>query len=225
MPPYTQTYTCTRSGDSHPHNPSSLPCSEGVLLEELDNVNTLSNVMAMYSDNMNNQRKAGLTEGQVLHNQRQPSWAGGVKSRDTNTQFNPCFNPTEACLKTPTAIFPNQRVWENQVFDGLRIEIICSQANECLKLMANAMDTEYCPKLDTIINGANGTGIPKETVVTKVWCSVQINLGRGQIPFRVGEKLKLMMALPKSVTQSSLKRVWIVIKPTSNVTFPNKLML
>ena len=76
-----------------PHNPSSLPCSEGVLLEELDNVNTLSNVMAMYSDNMNNQRKAGLTEG---HNQRQPSWAGGVKSRDTDTQFNPYFNPTEA---------------------------------------------------------------------------------------------------------------------------------
>jgi len=200
---------------------------QGVTLEELISVNTMLNVMEMYSDNINNQQKAGLTSGQVLHNPNQRTWHGNLssipKSRQTNSEFNPWFvkdatgNATYCvvpiCLKLPTSIFSSKRIWANQMFSGLRIEILLEDASKCFKLLRNATppstselpialpnvnDAAYLPVLDHVGAGVEASGFPAAATETVIFLSWKNNMvGRTQVtgtaanacPFCVGESI------------------------------------
>ena len=192
---------------------------QGVLLEELIGVNTMLNVMEQYSNNGNNQRKAGLTSGQVLHNPNQRTWAPDEtiieKSRETNSEFNPWFvkdatgNVTYCvvpiCLKLPTGIFHSKRIWANQLFGGLRIEIVLEEDRKCLKLLRNATpqsfqapghpsnaDKIYLPVIDAEDGKAQAYGWGNGSASSKFRLSWKNNMVSAEtVPFCVGESLSI----------------------------------
>ena len=192
---------------------------QGVLLEELIGVNTMLNVMEQYSNNGNNQRKAGLTSGQVLHNPNQRTWAPDEtvieKSRETNSEFNPWFvkdatgNATYCvvpiCLKLPAGIFHSKRIWANQLFGGLRIEIVLEEDRKCLKLLRNAtpesfqapghptaVDKFYLPVLDAEDGTAQAAGWGNGNTASKFRLSWKNNMVSAEtVPFCVGESLSI----------------------------------
>ena len=211
----------------------------GVLLEELDNVSTLSNILAQFSDDMNNQRKRGLTEGQVLHNPEQAGMRGLDKSRYTNTQFNPWFKPSSSttpemlvvplCIKLPTAIFSSQRIWANQVFGGLRIELICAPNTIPFKLIQSSMDDSHCPLVDAVNGGAIGSGVPKSTDVTSIELSYfnSFSEDTDKCPFVVGSTVNIndsvatknFDAVIEGITIDASKRISLAVtKVTSPAT-------
>jgi len=194
---------------------------QGVLLEELVDVNTLTNLMEAYSDTSNNQNKAGLTTGQVLYNPEQRTWAPNnvriEQSRETNSQYNPWFtksatgqttyNTVPICLKLPSAIFSSKRIWANETFGGLRIELICSENKDCFKLLRNASpggmlkvaqpDAEssyYLPVLDHVGALGQATGFDggagKQTQIFLGWKNNQ-NVNQLRCPFCVGEEIRI----------------------------------
>ena len=178
---------------------------QGVLLEEMVNVNVLSNIMCQYSDTKNNQNKHGLTTGEVLHNPEQRTWAAKdtrvEKSRETNTQYNPYFtkdatgtatyNTVPICMKLPLGIMQSKRIWANGTFMGLRLEIILEDSAKCLKLFRNASpggmlnanqpdaaSSAYLPVLDHVMNNQQATGFGKAQagVVTEVFLGWKNNM-------------------------------------------------
>tara|TARA_R110001592_G_scaffold334879_1_gene619383 strand:- start:1299 stop:2981 length:1683 start_codon:yes stop_codon:yes gene_type:complete len=192
---------------------------QGVLLEELVNVNTLANVMESYSSNQNNQQKAGLTSGQVLHNPNQRTWAASEtlveKSRETNSEFNPWFsknstgvvtyNTVPISMKLPGGIFSSDKIYANGVFSGLRVEIVLEENRNCFKLLRNATpeavvatgpeagDAIYLPVIDHVGAGKEATGFPKAVGETDIFLGWKNNMVSAETcPFCVGERLDIV---------------------------------
>lgn len=214
---------------------------QGVLLEELVNVNTLSNVMSQYSDTLNNQKKHGLTTGQVLHNPEQRTWAPNnvriEKSRETNTQYNPWFrkdnignatyNTVACCIKLPSAIFSSRRIWANEIFGGLRVEIILEQNKNCFKLFRNAtpqnitnavpdtVDSYYLPVIDHVNAGNEATGFPGGAApnATEIFLGWKNNMCQTQMrcPFCVGEVIRIAdPSAPGAFVEGTIAKIeWV----------------
>ncbi len=214
---------------------------QGVLLEEMVNVNVLSNIMCQYSDTKNNQNKHGLTTGEVLHNPEQRTWAAKdtrvEKSRETNTQYNPyftkdatgnaTFNTVPICLKLPLGIMQSKRIWANGIFGGLRLEIILEDKEKCLKLfrnaspgaMANANEPDavssyYLPVLDHVGANKQASGFAKAAgKQTQIFLGWKNNQCATQYrcPFCVGEVVNIADTAAGKVSGTITSIDWIDI--------------
>jgi len=218
---------------------------QGVLLEELVGVDTMLNVMEQYSANENNQRKAGLTSGQVMHNPNQRTWAADEtiveKSRETNSEFNPWFvkdatgNATfcvvPICLKLPSGIFNSKRIWPNQLMGGLRIEIVLEEDRKCLKCLRNATpaaldgagdplaaDRIFLPVLDHEDGAAQAAGWANASKQTKFTLSWKNNMVSAEtVPFCVGESLSVFDGVGAQALGDIASINWVTISLAPSV--------
>ncbi len=193
----------------------------GVLLEEYPNYYTWANVDTLYSETDTSINKDGLTEGVVAHNPQQKSWAGGKYTRFTNSQFNPYFrkdatgnvsyNKVRICLKLKTGIMKSKTIFPNRLMGGLKFEFILSPPERVMKLMKNAIETDYCPRLSHVNAEAKYTGFTNAVgTATKLYLSWHNSMMSDidRVPFCVGEKIKLEgIATSSTITSIEIEGV------------------
>eukprot|EP01051_Picozoa_sp_SAG22_P007305 SAG22_NODE_509_length_9598_cov_12.010001_10_plen_547_part_00 len=180
---------------------------DNVLLEEMPFYNTWANIKYMYDTDDVQDKKRGLTEGTVLHNPKQRCWKPVVKSRETNTMYNPWVQPksesdasldqaeiVNICMPLHCGIFSNKTVFPNKLVGGIKLEIILSEAKHCFKGIRSAIDETFCPQLDSVTADSvdDQGGWPQGKAATEIFLSWQNNMVSAErCPFSVGEHIRI----------------------------------
>ena len=158
----------------------------GVLLEELQNVNTLMAVKYDYETNDNFRNKRALTEGATNWIPDTRGTVGQTKSNMANCVHNPYFkrygvqtgieradavaavnasflnDNMQLCkvlLPLPTGIFMGERVFPNMLVDGLRIEILLEEPRFVFRQLDNVNRHRYL-SLNPTFSCNNGSTYP-----------------------------------------------------------------
>ena len=134
--------------------------NKNVLLEEINNYNTLCAVRYDYDTNENMKAKRAMTEGSLAYNSDCRSTQGGTKSNNNDIKNNPYFRsvpvgsdentaqvatdtflPTDSyvkaqvCLPLHTGIFQNDKIFPNLLTDGLYVEILLEDNSRVFRQM------------------------------------------------------------------------------------------
>ncbi len=133
----------------------------GVLLEEIQNYNTLTALRYSYEQNDSLRNKRQLTEGGNQHNPKSRGTLSGNESETNNLTENAYFNcfPDDAnagdtlstaheskkvkcLLPIHTGIFQNDKVFPVMLTDGLRVEILLEDAPRCIVPLSQVSDNQ-----------------------------------------------------------------------------------
>jgi len=134
--------------------------NKNVLLEEINNYNTLCAVRYDYDTNENMKAKRAMTEGSLTYNSDCRSTQGGTKSNNNDIKNNPYFRSVpegsdenaaqvetdtflaadsyvkaQVCLPLHTGIFQNDKIFPNLLTDGLYIEILLEDNSRVFRQM------------------------------------------------------------------------------------------
>lgn len=191
----------------------------GVLLEELQNVNTLMSVKYDYETNKSLKDKRALTEGAGSVSSFTRGTKGQTETLGNNCHNNP-YNHRNASsaqfvfagndqklarvlLPLPTGIFMSERVFPNMLVNGLRIEIVLEEPRFVFRQLDGVTRHRY-PTLNPIFHSLNGSAnASTATTAGGGWAtnnaSTSFYVGRdnniteaGNFPFAVGEKFKFV---------------------------------
>ena len=201
----------------------------GVLLEEIQNYNSMVSVKYDYNtdDNLKNKRSiAG--EGCTIHNPKTRGSLGTPKSMVADVFNNPYFQAppsgnqnsaftnssfTTAKLMLPlhTGIWSSDKVFPN-LLTGCRIEITLESADRCLRLLESAIPTNRAglnPVFDSVNGSGNAggntkTGLAQGDKMTKFYITKENNQTTPEAcPFVCGECVSFVPA-NGSLTQGSV---------------------
>jgi hypothetical protein len=149
----------------------------GVLLEELQNVNTLMAVKYDYSTNESLRHKRALTEGATAWTPYTRGTRGQDKSDLNDTVTNPYFvrdfsgdadmddtdlKDVKVCLSLPTGIFMGERVFPNALVGGLRIECVLEETRFCFRQLDGVNRHRY-PTLNPQFHSINGSSTQRDS--------------------------------------------------------------
>mgnify|MGYP003670843434 FL=1 len=134
--------------------------NKNVLLEEINNYNTLCAVRYDYDTNENMKAKRAMTEGSLAYNSDCRSTQGGTKSNNNDIKNNPYFRSVpvgsdenaaqvvtdtflatdsyvkaQVCLPLHTGIFQNDKIFPNLLTDGLYVEILLEDNSRVFRQM------------------------------------------------------------------------------------------
>ena len=187
--------------------------SNGTLLEEIDNYNTLVSVMYDYHTNDSLRGKRALTEGSTAYKADSRGSEGTTKSVQNDFHTNPYFKPpgttgvlsasltkedfqsAKVIIPIHTGIFQNDRIFPNMLLGGITLTILLEDNRFCFRQMESVMrfrKLNLNPEFFGI--DAAGTAWPQVNgsgSATKVFLN-DVNsqyLNVGQCPFVVGEKI------------------------------------
>ena len=193
----------------------------GVLLEELQNVNTLMSVKYDYSTNQSIRDKRALTEGSTTWTPYTRGTKGQEKSNLNNFNDNPYFlRQTEAAvgganfgnvdmkeakvlIPLPTGIFMGSRVFPNMLVNGLRIEVVLEEPRFCFRQM-DGVSRHRFPTLNPMFHSLNGSSNANHTATAlggwqtsnasdSFYVTRDNNCTSAEnFPFVVGEKFKFV---------------------------------
>ncbi len=198
-----------------------------ILLDEIQNVNVLTNLRYDYNNNENIKNKRNITEGVPMYNIEHKGTLGGAKAEindftksvfmdapvtaDLNSSMtNDDFTTAKLLLPIPSGLFKTDRVLMNGMLQGLHIEITLeSNAN----IIKNLDQVNYhrmvhsCP----VYHSTNGSNDAPDTIasgssIAHVYIRPEnsINNEPLQMPFRVGEKVEFVNKKTLSSTVTNL---------------------
>jgi hypothetical protein len=170
----------------------------GVLIEEIQDYNVLSNLMYTYDTDPSLRNKRSLTEGITLHNSScRINNSNVAVSNYTSSNHNPYFSsPPDgkseqqwAKLQLPlnTGIFRNKKIFPVVMTTGLRVEIMLEEAKKCIHQLQSLNTAAYAP----IVLGT--TAANNEIAKTANFGTLFLDLKEVEnCPFIVGEKVKVV---------------------------------
>ena len=191
----------------------------GVLLEELQNVNTLMSVKYDYESNDSIIDKRALTEGAGSFSSFTRGTKNQTKTLNNNFHTNPYYLKNASTTTTagvpqdqkvarvlvplPTDIFMSERVFPNMLVGGLRIEVVLEETRFVFRQLDSVTRHRY-PTLNPIFHSLNGSAnADGSTTAEGGWetgnastsfyvCQDNSNTEVGNFPFIVGEKFKFV---------------------------------
>jgi len=186
--------------------------SNGTLLEEIDNYNTLVSVMYDYHTNNSLRGKRALTEGATAYTPDTRGSEGSTKSVQNDFHTNPYFKSPIANASTVlnasftaddfqsakviipihTGIFQNDKIFPNLLLGGITLTILLEDNRYCFRQLESVMRFRKL-NLNPQFFGISSVGAswPNGSSSTTVFLN-DVNsqyLNAGQCPFVVGEKI------------------------------------
>ena len=184
--------------------------SNGTLLEEIDNYNTLVSVMYDYHTNNSLRGKRALTEGSTAYTPDTRGSEGSTKSVTNDYHTNPYFKPpsttspisasftagdfqsAKVIIPIHTGIFQNDKIFPNLLMGGITLTILLEDNRYCFRQLESVMRFRKLT-LDPEFFGISSVGAswPQNGTSTTVFLN-DVNsqyLNVGQCPFVVGEKI------------------------------------
>jgi hypothetical protein len=158
----------------------SSPEFGSVLLEEIQDYNSMVSIMRDYDTNDSDKSKRAMTEGATIWIPETRGTLGSVKSETADTYTNPYsfetlngsgnkvapfdndnFLTCIMCLKLETGIFRSSKVWAN-MYTGLEIVITLEEPSKCITQLDNvSRHKKY--RLNPRFHSVNGsTGAPND---------------------------------------------------------------
>ena len=184
--------------------------SNGEILEELDNYNTLVSLKYDYQTNQSLKGKRALTEGSSLRMNDSRGTLSTTKSNNNNTLNNPYwanevadtisaswtadnFIKCKVAVPLHTGIMSNDKVFPNMLMgqSGISITILLEDNNRVFRQLDGAMRFRRL-KLNPLFRGkdASGTAIADNGSFNEFFCETDNCIkGPDNLPFCIGEKL------------------------------------
>ena len=183
--------------------------SNGNLLEEIDNYNTLVAVLYDYHTNDSLRGKRALTEGSTAYKPDTRGSEGTTKSVCNDYHTNPYFKPTggvsasltaddfisaKVTIPIHTGIFQNDRIFPNMLLGGITLTILLEDNRFCFRQMESVMRFRKL-NLNPQFYGTDGAspsaGVPDNGSFTTAFFEEKNSqyIGVEQCPFVIGEKV------------------------------------
>jgi hypothetical protein len=184
--------------------------SNGEILEEIDNYNTLVSVTYDYRSNESLKGKRALTEGSGMRMNNSRGTIGTTKSNNNNTLNNPYweneaadpisaswtaanFIKCKVAVPLHTGIMSNDKVFPNMLMgqSGIGITILLEDNNRVFRQLDGAMRFRRLP-LNPLFRGkdAAGTAIGTNGSFNEFFCETDnAILTSDNLPFCIGQKL------------------------------------
>ncbi len=180
----------------------------GVVLEEIDNYNTMVAVKYDYQTNESLKNKRALTEGSTVYDSAARGTEGGYKTDYNNVRNNPYsrvgqgaslsaslsandFVDAKVCIPLHTGILSNDRIFPNMLVP-ITITILLEDNRNAFRMLDNVQQHRILP-CNPMFHGTNvaGASVPTngsfDTIVLKKSNSQHTDVQ--QCPFVVGEVL------------------------------------
>ncbi len=222
------TYDATPSGSSTGPSPTRLQLdgetgfqslirdirvhdSNGVLLEEIQNYNTMVAMKYDYQTNDSLKNKRALTEGATKHDPRAQSWYGGIKSDCNNVINNPYvgtnfdatlnasfkaddFIDCKVCIPLHTGILSSEKIFPNMLMGGITITMLLEDNARSFRQLDTAMEFRNLTSNPVVelFNASDGLVNNGSFLTTTLAEKNGQFLNVQQCPFVVGEVLRLV---------------------------------
>ncbi len=149
--------------------------NNGVLLEEIENYNTLVAVKYDYHTNNSLRNKRALTEGSTTYDLTARGTVGNSKSVCNTTQNNPYFEQSQAspitaswtsanfvdckvAIPLHTGIMSNDKIFPNMILGGITITILLEDNNRVFRQLEGAMGHRRLALNPVFLNARNLAG-------------------------------------------------------------------
>jgi len=128
--------------------------NNGVLLEEIQNYNTMVAMKYDYHSNDSLKNKRALTEGSTTHDPRAAGWYAGTKSECNNVINNPYlrydntsnaslaagdFVDCKVCIPLHTGILSSEKIFPNMLMGGITITLLLEDNARVFRQLDNVM--------------------------------------------------------------------------------------
>ena len=196
-----------------------------ILLDEIQNVNVLTNVKYDYDTNENLVNKRSITEGFNKYNIEHRGTLGGTKADINDFTHSPYFKAPSGTLNAsmtnsdyldaklllpiPSGLFNSQRVLMNGLLQGLNLEITLESNENIIKQLDTVNFNRMVHSLP-VYHSTNGSNSSPNTVVSgssvsHVYLRPNNCIGNDplQVPFRVGETVSFVNSSNLSSTNVS----------------------
>lgn len=197
-----------------------------VLLDEIQNVNVLTNLKYDYENNENISNKRNITEGVPKYNVEHRGTTGGAKAELNDfsksvfmkapesplnvSMSNNKFVDAKLLLPIPSGLFKSDRVLMNGMLGGLHLEITLESQNSIIKQL-DQVNLHRMIHSGAVFHSTNGNNTapdtPKSTSnVSHVYIRPDnsINNDPLSVPFRVGETVEFVNASTLSSTVTDI---------------------
>jgi len=183
--------------------------NNGVLLEEIQNYNTMVAMKYDYHTNDSIKNKRALTEGVTKHDPRASGWNAGTKSDCNNVINNPYlqyensdnasldaddFVDCKVCIPLHTGILSSEKIFPNLLF-GITITLLLEDNNRVFRQMDGAMRFRRLTLNPEFFDRKNKAGANASVPTNGSFSSIRLRQRNSvansafQCPFVVGEKL------------------------------------
>ncbi len=186
--------------------------SNGVLLEEIDNYNTMVSVKYDYQTNQSLRNKRAMTEGSNIHMVETRGTEGSgvsVANNYFNSQYSQItegapfsasftannFIKAKVCIPIHTGIFSNDKIFPNMLLGGITLTILLEDNNRVFRQMDSTMQMRRLtlnPVFKDAVGfaGANASVKPNASFVSiRLKEENSVANFASKCPFVVGEKL------------------------------------
>eukprot|EP01051_Picozoa_sp_SAG22_P014810 SAG22_NODE_1849_length_3446_cov_3.782791_2_plen_554_part_00 len=174
----------------------------GILIEEIQDCNVLTNVVYSFDTDQNLRNKRSITEGTLDHNPSCRVDASDVEQTPyASANHNPYFTSPDdgtsaqqwAKLQLPlhTGIFRNKKIFPVMMTTGLRLEIMLEDSKKCVRNLRSTTDLAYAP----VVKGTTQTNneIPKDTPIAALVMTTDNGvIEAATCSFMVGETVKII---------------------------------
>ena len=181
---------------------------DGVLLEEIQNYNTLVSVMYDYDTDDNLRKKRAMTEGATVQNPLCETNGGCVQTHKNDVLSNPffkretsttvtsdalAFKKAKLLLPLHTGIFQNDKVFPVMLVDGLIVEMILEENSRVfrqLDTVTESRNTSSNPHFLNVNGAEAAADLADGATLTEFYVDFRNNsqFKTENFPFRVGEE-------------------------------------
>ena len=184
--------------------------SNGVLLEEIDNYNTLCSVKYDYHSNDSIRGRRALTEGCGAYDVKSRGGQGTTKSILSNHTTNPYYSPVgttsplsasfasgsfvdaKICVPLHSGIMSNEHIFPNVLLGGITITLLLEDSRYCFRQLESVMRFRKL-NLNPLFNGIDAAGTNMTTGADKIFFT-ETNaqwLDVSACPFVIGERVSM----------------------------------
>ena len=184
--------------------------SNGVLLEEIDNYNTLVSVKYDYHSNDSIRGRRALTEGSGAYDVNSRGSKSTTKSILSNHKTNSYYSPVsttsplsaswahgdmidaKVCIPLHTGIMSNEHIFPNVLMGGITITLLLEDNRYCFRQLESVMRFRKL-NLNPVFSGIDSAGTNLSASSAQLFCE-ETNaqwLNVSQCPFVVGERISM----------------------------------
>ncbi len=184
--------------------------SNGVLLEEIDNYNTLCSVKYDYHSNDSIRGRRALTEGCGAYDVASRGSKGTTKSILSNHKTNPYYSPVSStsplsaswapakfidakiCVPLHSGIMSNDQIFPNVLMGGITITLLLEDNRYCFRQLESVMRFRKL-NLNPLFAGIDSAGTNLSASTAQIFLT-ETNaqwLDVSQCPFVVGERISM----------------------------------
>ena len=214
--------------------------SNGVLLEEIDNYNTLVSVKYDYHSNESIRGRRALTEGSTAYDVASRGGQGTTKSILSNHKTNPYFNavsttsPTSAswvpgdfidakvCVPLHTGIMANDHIFPNVLMGGITITLLLEDNRYCFRQLESVMRFRKL-NLNPLFSGIDSSGTNLSASTSQIFCTETNSqwLDVSQCPFVVGERISMER---EHTSDEVINWTWASLPEITSIAFDTNMI-